>query len=176
MKRLPLLVVMLITLGLLLSACGGGGAAAADPVSVVQTVMQLTADKKLDQLKNYACAAEKDNVEGLFTGSMAELGVDPQKLLDAMTITLKDVTYNKVSEEGDKAVVAVKGQLAIKVDAEKFKPVLAEILKAQGQEVPAEQLDQFVSLFAGQFEQDQPLDQNINLVKENGQWLICGAN
>jgi len=53
MKRLPLLVVMLVTLGLLLSACGGGGAAAADPVSVVQTVMQLTADKKLDQLTEF---------------------------------------------------------------------------------------------------------------------------
>ncbi len=175
MKRLTVFVTIAVMLGLLLPACGGG-AAANDPVSVVQTVMQLAADKKIDQLKNYACAAEKDKVDSLLTGSLGSLGIDPQKLLDTMTITLKDPKYTKVSEDGDKAVVAVKGEMSIKIDTAKFKPVLAEILKAQGQDVPADQLDQFVNLFAGQFEQGQPMDQNINLVRENGQWLICQGN
>ena len=178
MKRLSVVMVMIFVLSALLTACGGGGAAANDPVGAVKAAMQAVVDKNFDQLAEMTCAAQKDKVKQTFNpaGAMGAAGVDAAKILDAMTITMQNAEYTKVSEEGDKAVVQMKGTLSLKFDKEKLKVVMQEVLKAQGQDVTDEQLAAGLDMLASQMEQGQDMDQKVDVVKENGKWVFCPTN
>jgi hypothetical protein len=175
MKRLSVVMIVVVVLSVLLTACGGG--AANDPVSVVKDMMQAITDKKFDKLADLACAAQKDKIKDALNpaGALAGTGIDVNKMLDAMTFTFSNPDISKVSESGDKATVQVKGKMTIKLDREKFKPILKDILKAQGQDVSDDQLDQFMGLAAGQIESGQDIDNKVEVVKENGKWLVCSS-
>jgi hypothetical protein len=179
MKRLSLVLVMVFVLSALLTACGGGGGAATgDPVAVVKAAMQAVVDKNFDQLAAVTCAAQKGTIAQGFNpaGALGATGVDATKILDAMTISMQNPEYTKVSEDGDKAVVQMKGTLSIKFDKDKLKPIMQDVLKAQGQELSDADLEAGLSMIAGQMEQGQALDQKVNVVKENGQWTFCPTN
>jgi hypothetical protein len=177
MKRLSVMVIIVMALSAVLTACGGG-AAAADPTAVAKEAMQAVADKKFDRLAELTCAAKKASVEDIFNpaGPLASAGVDAQKVLDAMTISIQDAQFTKVSEAADKAVVQMKAKMNIKIDKEKFKVVMMDIAKAQGQELPADQIDAILDMAAGQLEQTQDVDNQIDFIKENGKWVLCPAN
>ena len=179
MKRLSVVMVMIFVLSALLTACGGGGTAASDPVGVVKAAMQTVVDKKFDHLAAMTCAAQKDKVAQGFNpaGALGATGVDATKILDAMTISLQNPEYTKVSEDANSAVVQMKGTLSIKFDKDKLKVVMQDVLKAQGQtNVTDAQLTAGLDALAGQMEQGQTLDQKVNVVKENGQWVFCPSN
>jgi hypothetical protein len=178
MKRLSIVMVFVFVLSALLTACGGGGAAANDPVGTVKAAMQAVVDKKFDQLAEMTCAAQKDKVKQTFNpaGALGAAGVDATKILDAMTISLQNPEYTKVSEETDKAVVQMKGKLSIKFDKEKLKAVMKDIMKAQGQDLSDDQLAAGLDMLAGQMEQGQDMDQKVDVVKENGKWVFCPTN
>jgi len=178
MKRLSVVLIAVIVMSALLSACGGSGTAAADPASAMKDAMQAVVDKNFDKLAELTCTAKRDQVKDTFNPATAlgATGVDTAKILDAMTISLKDPTYTKVSEEGDKAVVQFKGTMSMKFDLEKFKVIMKEVLSAQGQTVTDAELDAGLAMIAGQLEQGQAVDQKIDMVKENGKWLMCPSN
>lgn len=178
MKRLSVVMIGMIVMSVLLAACGGGGGAANDPVGTVKAAMQAVVDKKFDQLAELTCAAQKDSVKNAFNpaGALGATGVDATKILDAMTITMQNPEYTKVSEDSDKAVVQMKGTLSIKFDKEKLKAVMKDVLKAQGQEVSDDQLSAGLDMIAGQLEQGQALDQKVDVIKENGKWVFCPTN
>ena len=178
MKRLSVVLIVVIVMSALLSACGGGGAAAADPTSALKDAMQAVVDKNFDKLAELTCAAKRDQVKDTFNPATAlgATGVDSAKILDAMTISLKDPTYTKVSEEGDKAVVQFKGAMSMKFDMTKFRAIMKDVLAAQGQTVTDAELDAGLAMIAGQLEQGQALDQKIDMVKEGGKWLMCPSN
>ena len=178
MKRLSVVLITVMVMSALLSACSGGGAAAADPVSALKDAMQAVVDKNFDKLAELTCVAKRDQVKDTFNPATAlgATGVDAAKILDAMTISLKDPTYTKVSEEGDKAVVQFKGTMSMKFDMTKFKAIMKDVLAAQGQTVTDAELDAGLAMIAGQLEQGQELDQKIDMVKEGGKWLMCPSN
>jgi hypothetical protein len=179
MKRLSVVLIAVIVMSVLLSACGsGGGAAAADPVSALKDAMQAVTDKNFDKLAELTCAAKRDQVKDTFNPATAlgASGIDPAKLLDAMTISLKDPAYTKVSEEGDKAVVQFKGTMSMKFDMTKFKAIMKEVLAAQGQTVSDAELDAGLAMITGELEQGQAMDEKVDMVKENGKWLMCPSN
>ncbi len=175
MKRLSVVMIVVIVLSVLLTACGGG--AANDPVGVVKDMMQAITSKQFDKAADFACAAQKDQIKNAFNpaGALASAGIDASKILDAMTFSFTNPDITKVSESGDKATVQVKGKLAIKVDREKFKPVMKDLLKAQGQDVSDDQLNQFMDLALGQMESGQDINSQVEVVKENGKWLVCSS-
>jgi hypothetical protein len=73
-------------------------------------------------------------------------------------------------------VVQTKAKMNIKLDREKFKVVMMEIAKAQGQELPADQIDAILDMAAGQLEQTQDMDNQVDVIKENGKWVMCPSN
>lgn len=180
MKRISLVLIAVVVLSAVLTACGGGGATTSDPASAVKGAMTAITEKNFTKLSEYVCAAQKDKVEQTFNPAGALTGgapgIDTQKVLDAMTIKLENGEFTKISETGDKAEVQMKGKLSISVDKEKFKAVLLDIAKAQGQELPADQMDQVLEMVVGQFSQGIDLDEKVAVVKENGKWLMCPDN
>ena len=172
MKRLSVVVFVVIAMSALLTACGGG--TGGDPVATVKELAQVVADKKYEKIPDYLCAAERDSFKKQMDSASAT-GIDLQKILDAMTISFENPQYTKVSESGDKASVQMKTKLVIKVDREKFKALTAEILKGQGLEMPEEQIAPLIEQSVAQIEKGQDIDSPMELVKENGKWLVCGS-
>ncbi len=174
MKRLSVVMIVVIVMSTLLAACGGGGAAS-DPTSAVKDAMQAVVDKKFDKLSDFTCAAKKSDIENMFNpaGALAQAGIDPQKILDAMSFKLENADFSQVSASGDTAVVQMKGKMTITVDKDKFKALMADIAKAQGQDLPADQLDQAVNMMVGQMGQGIDIDQKVDVIKENGKWVMC---
>jgi hypothetical protein len=177
MKRLSVVLIVVIVMSALLTACGGGSATA-DPAAVVKNAMQAVVDKKFDLLADLTCAAKRDEIKNAFNpaGALAQTGMDPQKILEAMSFKLENGDFSKVSETGDKAVVQMKGKMTISVDKEKFKVLIAEVAKAQGQELPVDQLDQVIDMVVGQLAEGTDIDQQVDVIKENGKWVMCPSN
>ncbi len=175
MKRISVVLATLIVFGLLLSACGGAGGG--DPVSVVKDMMRAVQDERFDAIADFVCAAEKEAITSQFDFRQAYGGSaeNAQKMLDAIAFDLSGLTYEKTSESGDKAVVSVKGKLVAKVDREKIKSVIADLLTAEGMPTDDATVNQSIDLVAGQFESGQDISTDFDLVKEGGAWKICGA-
>ena len=178
MKRLSVVMIVVIVLSALLTACGGA-ASGGDPVSAVKAAMDAAASKQFDKMAEFACAAKKDSVTGEFNpaAALAAQGIakeDAQKLLDAMTISFENVEYGTPTINGDSASVSMKGKMAIKFDKDKLKEFVKTIMAAQGlSNATDEQIDQVLTLMEGQLAQGQSIDSTVDLVKENGKWVIC---
>ena len=85
------------------------------------------------------------------------------------------IRFNKSTRREKKAVVRAQGRLEITVNAEKFKELVRELLKAEGlEDVSDEMLEQAMGPTMAQFESmGQDIDENFGLIKEDGQWVIC---
>jgi predicted small lipoprotein YifL len=179
MKRLNSLFVVLCVLSIALTACGGG--AAADPAATVKAAMDAVVNKQFDKIVDFSCAAKKDQVAGQLNpaAQLANAGMDAattQQLLDSMTITLTGGEFTKLSETGDTAQVQMKGSLAMKFDREKLKAVVVSLLKSQGMDATDDIVNQALDQVSGQLEKGQDIDNKVDLVKENGKWVICPAD
>jgi hypothetical protein len=181
-KQLSVLMFLVVALGLVLAACGGdGNGGDGDPTGTVNDLFEAIENKQFDKIPDYACAAQKDEVRQTFdfgsaiASSLGGADVDPQMILDALTFKLSDLEITEKSKSGDKAVVHAKGRLEMTVDPEKFKDVVRELLKQQGiGDVSDELMDQFAGPVMEQFEDfSTDLDDDIALVREGDQWLIC---
>ena len=180
-RQLSILMFLVVVAGLILSACGGGDGDD-DPTGVVKDLFKAIEDKKLDKIADYACAAQKEEVRETFDfgAAMAEqLGgadADADQILEMLTFKVSDLKVTEKSKSGDKAVVSVTGRLEMTVDPEKFKDLVRDMLKEQGMgDVSDELIDQFAGPALEQFEDfSTDLDEELEVVKEGGKWLICG--
>jgi hypothetical protein len=166
-----------LVLAALVAACGGGGAAADSPEGVVRTALDKMAAMDLEGLSGLACAGQEEKIRdqlGLPGGLGGELlpGLDTQELLDAIKLDVSDVTVGTATVDGDVAQVPVEGDLGVTFDAEAMRPLLRELLGAQGGSMTDEQLD---ALLAGleAYGQSVPLDTDVRLVREDGAWKVC---
>ena len=178
MKRLSILMVIVIALSALLTACGGA-ASGGDPSSTLKEAMSAVTSKQFDKMNDLACAAKKDSVTGQFNPAAALAGQgiskeDAQKLLDSMTISFDNAEYGTPTISGDSASVPMKGKMSIKFDKAKLKDFVQAMMAAQGlSSATDEQINQALDLVASQLEQGQQIDTTVDLVKENGKWVIC---
>jgi hypothetical protein len=108
MKRLSVVMIAVIVLGLLLSACGGGGGgggAAAAAKSFFDAFSQLDFAK----MKDLTCDAQKSALDQA-TQAMSSLG-DAAALKELIKIDTSGLKYEEKSVEGDKATVIVSGKM-----------------------------------------------------------------
>lgn len=54
--------------------------------------------------------------------------------------------------------------------------MVTTLLKSQGMDATDEIVNQALDQVSGQLEQGQTIDNKVDLVKENGKWVICPAN
>ena len=162
---------------LLLTACGGGAPGTNDPASSVKAALAAAQSGGFAKLADYACAAKKGSIADLFGGggadALASAGIDSQALFDSMKLEFSDVNATETSKSGDTAVVHVTGNAKITIDPAKFRPILKQMLEAQGQTVTDAVLDAALSAMSGQLNQTTAIDETVNVVNESGKWLIC---
>lgn len=161
------------------AACGGSGASGSGPEAVVGDAMAKVAAKDLDGLSSLACAGQEDRISEQLSGmgaldSSLLPGLDPQELLDAVTLDTSEVKVGQPTVTGEAADVPVTGSIAISFDKEKMRPILREVMEQQGQAVTDEQLDALLGMLDS-YAQDVPFDESVHLVREDGAWKICDA-
>lgn len=160
-----------------LAGCGGGGGGQGDPASAVKSALDAAQSGGIAKLADYACAAKKDDITGLFggedVGSLTSLGLSADEVFGAMKMEFKDVQTAEKSKSGDSAVVHVSGTMVITLDPAKMRELMKKAMQAQGQPVDDATLDLVISQMAGSLTQSQPLDEDVTVIQEGGKWVIC---
>ena len=124
----------------------------------------------------YFCAERESALrEALDAGlaDLAALGVDPDELLGTLTIDLEDIQLQEISRDDDQAIVHASGMIRLDFAPDLLKPVLRSAMEASGNQVSEQELDLMVSLASIVAARGVPLDTEIALIQENGQWLVC---
>ncbi len=161
-----------------LAGCSGGiGGGQSDPAGAVKSAMDAAQSGGLAKLADYACAAKKSDITGLFgggdAGALGSLGLTSDEIAGAMTMAFKDIQTTEKSKSGNNAVVHVAGNMTITMDPAKMRDLMKKVMQAQGQPVDDAQLDVIIGSMAGSLSQSQPIDEDINVVQENGKWVLC---
>ena len=180
MKRLSIMVILVILVGGMVTACSSG--AGGDPTATVKDAMTAITGKQFDKLADFACTAKKTEVQNQFNpaAALAAQGMnkdDVQKLLDSMTISFDNPQFGAPAVNGDAASVPMQGKLAIKLDKDKLKAFVSSALQGQGVANATDaQINQVLDLVSSQLEQGQDISTTVDLIKENGKWVICPKN
>lgn len=175
-RRIGAVLAGIIVLAVALAACSGA-ANTSTPKGVMEEALRLVADKDTDGLTALACEAQKDTVAEQFdfagglTGSLG-VDVDPDKILDAIEIDVSKVAVAETNVSGDTATVQLTGSMSMVIDEEAFKDVIREVAEQQGTPIDDAQLDALLGMM-GSFAQDIPMNETVDLVRENGAWKIC---
>ncbi len=160
-----------------LAGCGGGiGGGTGDPSGAVKGAFEAAQSGGVAKLADFACAAQKDEITGMFggsAGSLGALGLSEDEVLGAMKMEFKDIQTTEKSRSGNNAVVHVTGTMNITMDPTKVRELMRKAMEAQGQPVDDATLDMAVNAMAGSLSQSQPIDEDIAVVNEGGKWLIC---
>jgi len=148
------------------------------PKGVVEQALRHVENKDTAALTTLACEASRDQIARQLdlTGGLAEFlpgDMDTQALLDAIEIDASKVVATEKSVTGDAAVVSVAGTIGMTVDEDAFKEVMREFAAAQGMDMDEAQLNGMM-LVLGSFTDAIPLEIDLDLVREDGAWKICG--
>ena len=178
-RRTGLAAPLLLLLSIVVAACGGG-AATDTPSGVVRTALDRVAAKDVDSLRALACAGQEDRIRdqlGLPDAVGAELlpGLDAQALIDAVKLDVSEVDVGEAAVDGDVAQVQVSGDITVTFDAAAMRPILRQVLEAQGATMTDAQLDALLGSLEA-YGQAVPFDESIRLVREGGAWKICQAS
>jgi hypothetical protein len=172
-------VAVAAVLAISLAGCGGGltGANQGDPQGAVKGAFEAAQSGGVSKLADFACAAQKDEIAGMFggdAGSLGALGLSQDDIAGAMKMEFKDIQTTEKSRTGDNAVVHVTGTMNITFDEAKMREVMKKAAEAAGTPIDDAVLNGIMAGMAGQLSQSQPLDEDIEVVQEGGKWLICG--
>jgi hypothetical protein len=163
-------------LGVILLAACGGGSEGDEPTAVVKEVVDAMQTLDVEAASENFCEEQKSELNSSLDEGFAELealGLDPNELMDAFQLNFADLEYEERSQEGDEAVVHVSGTMSLDFDTEKLKDFFRQASEASGQEVSDQELDFVVGIFESMSGQEAPLDGDVKLIKEDGEWVVC---
>jgi hypothetical protein len=162
----------------LLAGCGGSGGAGSDPVGTVKGLMDTVQAGQWDKIPDYACEAQKDELQNQFEslgsgagGALGGLGLND--IGDALKISYSNLEVTEKSRDGDTAVVTVSGKIKMDFDKDKLKELVKKAAGTQGQAITDEQIDMALGMLSGLGGMEQDMNQDMTVVNEGGKWLIC---
>ena len=163
----------LALVALLLSACGGVGGGSS-PSDTVKEAMRLVDAGDLDGIVALTCDAQKDAIRGQFDLSSLGLagGMDLGSIFEAVSLDASQMTFTDANVAGDSAQVQLAGTMSFSFDGEQLRDLFRQIGEQQGQVVDDATLDMIVGAM-GYAAQSTPVDQTVEMVRENGAWRIC---
>jgi hypothetical protein len=163
-------------LGIMLLAACGGGSQGDEPTAVVKEVVDAMQTLDVDAASENFCEEQKSQLNSSLEEGFAQLealGLDPDELMDAFQLNFSDLEYEEQSQEGDEAVVHVSGTMSLEFDTDKLREFFRQVSEASGQEVTDQELDFVVGIFESMSGQEAPLDGDVKVIKEDGEWVVC---
>jgi hypothetical protein len=130
-------------------------------------------------VSTFVCAQYAEQVAGTFdlAAQMGEMpGVDMAALINGLIFTADPRTATLVSNDGATAVVDLQATLSMSLDEAIAREFVKQLLEAQGQEASDAVIDAVLPQLMSEFEgQTTDLTEQVDLVFENGVWLVCEA-
>ena len=178
------ILTAIVIVPMLLAACSGGTGAAAPPPAATRPRWSRTPSRRPRPRTSRASAASPApgrssrsrktwTCRTPFGGAIP--GVDAAALADSVTIDTSGVTVGTAAISGDTATVPVTGTMKMTFDKEKIRPIIKQVMEAQGGGITMtdEQIDQILDQMGGAAGQGIPVDESMTLKQENGAWKIC---
>lgn len=173
LRSVALAAVVIISLA---GCSSSGGGSQSDPASAVKSAIDAAQSGGIAKLADYACAAKKSDITGLFGGGssgLGTLGITADEISGAMKMEFKDIQTSEKSKSGDNAVVHITGNMTIILDPAKTRDLMKKAMAAASQAVDDAQLDALMASMAGSMTTTQALDEDVAVVQENGKWVLC---
>jgi hypothetical protein len=165
---------LLVVLVAVIAACTSGGASG-DPAAVVRQAMTLVETGKYDEIADLACEAKRDEIAGElgFGGALADQlppGIEAADFAAAIQVQTDELTLGDAVRTGDKAIVHMGGSLKVVIDQAKVKELVQQFT-----DIPIDDalLDQIIVGMSEQLAGGVPIDEDVELVVEDGAWKIC---
>lgn len=136
--------------------------AAPSPEAAVNELFARVAANDLGDLDDLVCAERVQSVEESF-GELAAFG----------RLTFSDLQVSLVSQEGDTALVRAQGTMRIEIDEAALRELVRQMIAAGGEEPTEEQVDSMVDFMRSSMSGEQPIDEEIRVILEGGEWLVC---
>lgn len=153
-------------------AAGAPVTAADDPEAAAQALLDAVEAGAYEDLESLICEAEREVViEALDPGEA--MGFDGAR--DLLTFAYEDVGIELVSEDGDSATVKVTGTMSMETGDMPIEDVARALLEADMEEVSDEDLEMMLPFLEMALTQTMPLDSELTVVKEDGEWVVCGG-
>ncbi len=146
-------------------------AASSEPVVVVGNVVGAIEALDTEQAVAFFCAEREPEMRAVLDNAFAELsalGLDRDELMQSFAIDLQNLQFQELSRDGDEAVVRIAGTMGLDFEAGVLQEVVKKVTEASGQ-----QLDFLVTMVSLVLARGVPLDADITLAQEAGQWLVC---
>ncbi|MFV2063080.1 MAG: hypothetical protein ACC726_06140 [Chloroflexota bacterium] len=170
-----------VSAALLLSSLGAAApvAAADSPEHAVDELFDMAVMGDFSRLDEVVCAAERDGVRELF-GLGEQLGLDGEaSFLDALSTQIENRSVQLLGEDRDTATLQVTADVSVNIEEDQIEGLARAILEAdRGPDDPPvgdDQIDMMVGFMGSSFDQSRPLDEEFTVVREDGQWLVCGG-
>lgn len=148
-----------------------------DPVATVNGLLDTIQAKDFAAVSSFVCAQYAEQVAGTFdlAAQMGEIpGVDLNALIAGITFTIDPRNATLVSNDGTNAVVDLQATMALGIDENAAREFVKQLLAAQGQEATDAMVDMVLPQLMSQFEgQTQDLSESVDMILENGVWLVC---
>lgn len=168
---------------LALAMAAGPGAlvtsAADTPDGAVSDVINAFVAKDFAAIPPLICESRREEIAADLdiTTGFAESGMDPAIILDALTLSFADPLLEVVSQDETSATVHLTGTLtmAIALSEETARELVIALLEGSGMEVTDEMVEQYLPMLLESINQTQTeaVDEEVEVVNENGQWLMC---
>jgi len=174
--------LMVGTMTLLLASGLGGSlvARAADtPEGAVTAVLDVFMAKDFAAIGPLVCEERRDEIAAQFDvgASLAGSGIDPQLVLDGMTLEFTDPQVTLVSQDAETALVHLNAvmSITIAIDEATMRSLVVGMLEGLGMEATEEAIAQYLPLLLSMLNQSltEPVDVDISVVNQNGDWLMC---
>lgn len=166
--------VLLASLGL-----SAAVSAADSPESAVNEFLDLAAAGDFSAMESVVCAAGQEAVREAFDIS-GQLGLEGDAALtEALTFQVEDRSVEVTSQDGDTATVAVMARLSLDVPEDQVEVIVRAVLEAdRGPDDPPvsdDDVDLMLGFMSSAFNQTQTIDEEATVIRENGEWLVCGG-
>jgi hypothetical protein len=162
-----------------LAAVPGPVSAADSPEAAVDELFDIVTDADFARITEVVCAADQAAARDAFdVGSQLGLG-EGDALASALAINISDRAIEPVSVDGDIAVVKVAATMSMSVADDQVEDLVRAILEAEAgpDDPPASEanVEMMVGLMGSAFNQTQRIEEEVSVIREDGEWLVCGG-
>jgi hypothetical protein len=148
-------------------------AAAADsPEGAVNALIDAVEGGDFASIDALVCEAERDSVLAMFDPGEA-MGLSAGDL--PISFRFDDRALEVVSEDGDEVTIRLTGTMSMDVDEAEMESVARALLEAEMGEASDEDIEQMLPFMMMAFSQTASIDEEVTVVSEDGDWLVCGG-
>lgn len=162
-----------VAVSLALSAVIAAPVAAADsPEAAVNALIDAVEAGDYAALDDLVCEAERASVREMLDPSEA-MGISMEEF--PITISIADRSLEVISDDGDEATIRLTGSMSMNVEEDQLEALAMAAMAADMGEVSEEDLEMMLPFLMMAFTQTTPMDEELTVVNEGGQWLVCGG-